>query len=170
MVLSLGGLGCATAISTSRDATVADPSMSDSTAVERANIALARLQPYYPDPICVHVVHCQKPSAYSSNDGTICLSSGLITLLGDDEIAAVIAHELGHLTQSDESPSHMRFSLAGPITDVEQRADAEAVMLMRRGGIPMAALARVLEKVRDARQTPAQLRDALTTRIALLPH
>ena len=84
-------------------------------------------------------------------------------------MAAALAHELGHLTQTDASPNGMRFSLAGPMRDIEQRADAEALVLLDRGGVPVKAMARVLEKLRTSRATSDETRYALAARIALLP-
>ncbi|HWE00927.1 MAG TPA: M48 family metalloprotease [Tepidisphaeraceae bacterium] len=139
-------------------------------AAERAVVALGRLRPVYSGQAAVHVSPSIIPTACSWSDGTICLSTGLLRILDDDEIAAAIAHELGHLTGGPgDRPQQTHALGGGSYEDREQQADAIAVVILRRSGISPTVLARVLTIVRDAPQTRAELRPAITQRIALLP-
>jgi predicted Zn-dependent protease len=92
----------------------------------------------------------------------------LVRLLDDDELSAVIAHELGHLAHAQNEPLQ-RFALGGARTDDERRADSVGIILLLTSGIPPESLAHALEKVRGAPQTPADLQRAMANRIALLP-
>jgi hypothetical protein len=167
LVLPLAGLGCAPAQKTAGGVYTEAPIHREWTALDRAEAALGRLRPSYQGPIFIRLSDCRDPAAYSWSDGTICLTQGLLCLLNDDEISAVIAHELGHLTHVEGGC--MGFALGGPRTADEQEADAVGIMLLRTSGIPPGSLAHALAKVRDVPQTPAVLRRALTARIALLP-
>ena len=170
-VLSLCGLGCAAGNNGGGLGLARAPGAQASEraiAANRATAALQRLGNAYQGPACVRVSDSEKPAAFSWSDGTICLTKGLIRLLDDDEISAVLAHELGHLAHAD-SADQTRFSLGGTRTEDEQRADAVGIMLLRASGIAPTSLARALAKVRDARQTEPELKEAITARIALLP-
>jgi Zn-dependent protease with chaperone function len=114
-----------------------------------------------------------RPCAYAWPDGTLFVTRGLLDLLDDDELAAALAHEMGHLSVgpatgyaalADEADAEP----AAGTADVETTADAAGCDLLRASGLSLAALARALAKVRDAPQTPAACRPALSRRIRRL--
>ncbi len=88
--------------------------------------------------------------AYAWPDGSIFLTSALVEMLEPQEITAVLAHELGHL--SDHQIFGNASSLLGKAQhlDDESRADAFACDLLRRSGFAPHALASALQKVRAA--------------------
>jgi hypothetical protein len=134
----------------------------------RAQAALDRLRPSYSGPAKVYLMASDSPAAYSWPNGTICLTRGLVCLLNDDEICAVIAHELGHLAHAQGGCQG--FALGGPRTADEQRADAVGIMLLRTSGVAPSSLGHALSKVRDASGASDDLRRAMTVRIAALPN
>ncbi|HET6247502.1 MAG TPA: M48 family metalloprotease [Tepidisphaeraceae bacterium] len=162
-------VGCAPDVGNSPTTNPARPITPYGLTARRASLALARLQPFFPGVVQLRVVRSPTLGAYSEPGGRIFLTTGLAELLDDDEIAAALAHEMGHLTQTDASPNGMRFSLGGPMRDIEQRADAEALVLLDRGGVPVRAMAHTLQKLHDSRAVSNETRYALAARIALLP-
>jgi hypothetical protein len=135
---------------------------------DRATMALLRLRPAFSGNANVYVSPSIIPTAFSWNDGTIYLSSGLLRILDDDEVTAAVAHELGHLVLGAGALAGQAHALNGSHEDAEQAADAVAIDILRRSGVPPASLGRVLAIVRDAPQTRAELRAAITRRIDLL--
>jgi predicted Zn-dependent protease len=88
-----------------------------------------------------------EPGAWAWPKGPIQVSRTLVDLVDDDELAAAIAHELGHL--------HGDGSLRGPLAalegsrnpDVEARADEVGCQLLTRRGVPPAAIVSLLERL-----------------------
>jgi Zn-dependent protease with chaperone function len=117
----------------------------------------------------IGVLDCDAVAAYAWPDGSIFVSRALVELLDDDELTAAIAHEVGHLT----SDGHVRsaVSLSGSShrvkrwDDVELRADAAGVDLLRRSGLPPQAMNRMLAKVRDSGHLSPARAQALLRRI-----
>jgi Zn-dependent protease with chaperone function len=139
-------------------------------ASNRAATAFDRVRPAFSGSVALRlqVFQSPRPAAYCWSSGTIYLSNALIQSLTDDEVAAAIAHEMGHLVPRGFGNPGERFALEGVVMDEEQRADAIAVNILKKFGIAPTALVRVLEKMRDAPQTPIDLCPALQRRIALL--
>lgn len=107
-----------------------------------------------------------RPAAWSWGDGRIVVTNGLVDLLSDDELAAVLAHELGHIYLAHPStPGKAPFALRGNGIEEERLADAAAVRLLRQVSIPPAALRSALTLVRDSPLTPHALKEGLTERI-----
>ena len=75
------------------------------------------------------------------------MTRGLIDLLNDEELAAALAHEIGHLLADGHLPG--RFSLHGTsgAEDVEVRADALGSRLLAEAGVPAESMKRMLEKL-----------------------
>src|SRR5947209_7009762 len=75
----------------------------------------------------VRVLASNRPCAYAWPDGDIFVTRGLVSLLGEDELAAVLAHEMGHLLGGGRraTASGDPHALAGS-GDVEEQADAGA--------------------------------------------
>jgi predicted Zn-dependent protease len=83
------------------------------------------------------------------------VSRDLIDLLDDNELAAVIAHELAHL-RDDRYWTGPTASLdGGSDLDVESRADQVGCRILRIAGIEPAATVRLLDKVNVALGSPA---------------
>jgi Zn-dependent protease with chaperone function len=112
-------------------------------------------------------------NAFTLPDGSIVLLDDLITLLGDDQqIMAVMAHELGHVRGRDSLQLLLRSSAVGAFwtfyvgdissllaaapaavvqarysQDLEQQADDYAAALLLRNGMSPALLAAALDKL-----------------------
>lgn len=121
------------------------------------------------------------PNAMALPGGTIVVTDELVTLARDDrEILGVLAHEAGHvehrhsvrMVMQDSALTLLVASVVGDVTsllavapqtllsakysrDLEREADAYAVDVMRRNGMPPAALADMLERIDTAVRTPA---------------
>lgn len=135
----------------------------------RAGVALLRLRPAFAAPVSLRVAASDRLAAYSWDDGRIVVTRGLVDSLTDDELAAAIAHEMGHLCLARAGqPARPPFALRGNRGDDEHRADLEALRLLQSSGIPLAALARALGRVRDSPLTPGSLKEGLWLRIAAL--
>lgn len=118
------------------------------------------------------VAASDRPSAWSWADGTVCVSHGFIQRTSDDELAAVVAHELGHLCMArDGSDVSVRFGFRGDGSfDVEHQADRVAVQLLKDVRLSAGPLVRALSIVRDAPMTTPATRRDLDSRINLLQH
>lgn len=93
------------------------------------------------------------------------MTSGLLRLLNDDELAAALAHETGHMIADGHVQA--QFGLAGcrQNPDAESTADAIGVQLLVASGLPRNAMIRMLTKVRDAQDLGCPCRTALSARI-----
>lgn len=139
------------------------------TAQARATAALARLGPAFGARATVSIAATDRPAAYSWDDGRIVVTLGLIDVMTDDELAGVIAHELGHLCLARRGgAARAPFALRGTGSDVERLADQAGCQLLRASGIPSAALPEALARVRDSPLTPEYLKQGLSQRIAVL--
>ena len=127
--------------------------------------------------VSVHVADSPAVGAYAWPDGRVVLTRGLVERLDDDELAAAVAHEIGHLL----ADGHVRTvaALTGDAqratttkaesnADEESRADAAAVRLLRRAGRPPEAMARALTKVAGSGGLSRPTRERLAKRIRLL--
>ncbi len=99
--------------------------------------------------------------AYAWPDGNVFVTRGLMDLLGDGEVAAAVAHEMGHLLDDGRLP--MVRTLEGS-SDGEARADWIGCRLLR----DRRAMLSMLEKVRSAPALKASLREAMDKRIKRL--
>ena len=118
----------------------------------------------------VRVLDSDAVTAYGWRDGTIFLTRRLIDLMQDDELAAAIAHELGHLLA--DGHVHSVTSLRGcdheENLETEHRADLIGAQLLRKSSISPAAMTRMLQKVRDQQDVSTACRRAIATRVELL--
>ena len=81
-------------------------------------------------------------------DGRVRVSRALVDLLDDDELAAVLAHELGHLLDRGDLPAPPAALLGGAGgDDPELRADRIGCRLLADRGTNTDAMARMLTKV-----------------------
>ena len=103
--------------------------------------------------------------AWAWPDGRIEVSRKLVDQLDADELAAALAHELGHLI--DRGHLHaVPNALAGEPGDLERRADRIGCTVLRNAGVPVDAMPRMLGKVAVATRDPD---GALAARVAALP-
>jgi hypothetical protein len=98
----------------------------------------------------------REAGAWAWPGGPVRVSDALVDLVDDDELAAAIAHELGHL-QDDGTWSGPRAVLGA---DGEARADELGCRLLASRGIPAAATVSLLEKLGPS------VRGGLSERIA----
>lgn len=123
----------------------------------RADAALSRLtDASHGNGLRIATLAGQSPVAYAWPDGSIFVSRGLLALLDDEELTAAIAHEVGHLMSDGHFRSAAslggrpaaRPAIAG--RDIESRADAAGVELLRRRGLAPQSMQRMLVKVRSS--------------------
>ena len=120
--------------------------------------------------VSIQVLASDDVCAYGWPDGRLFITRALVDLLtDDDELAAAVAHELGHLLSDGHVRGAVALRGAHEDSDAECRADAIGAELLRARGLPPQAMSHMLEKVRDAAPhlTP-EGRDLLTRRIRLL--
>jgi predicted Zn-dependent protease len=115
--------------------------------------------------INIQVFNSPVLAAYSWPDGKIFLSRGLMDQLDDQELSAAVAHEMGHLL--GVGAIHSIASLRGDLAklDVEKRADAIGVELLKSRGIGAGAMVRMLTKVECSSSLPVECRAAIHSRI-----
>ncbi len=89
-----------------------------------------------------------EPGAWAWPDGRIEVSRTLVDSLDDQELAAALAHELGHLLDGGHLPA-VPHALAGG-GDIERRADRVGCGVLLRHGVPGDAMPRMLAKVAAA--------------------
>lgn len=135
----------------------------------RANDALARLAVAGRSAIAVRVLSNDSMGAWTFADGSIFVTRGLARSLNDDELAAVLAHETGHLQAAGQlmSPGMAFDGTAGP-GRCEERADDAGIALLKLRGIPEESLVTALQKVRDSRSISPWGRAAIDLRIRRL--
>lgn len=135
----------------------------------RADLALARLAVRAHPVVSVRVLCNDSMGAWTFADGSIFVTRGLAQSLTDDELAAVLAHETGHLQDAGRlaSPGVAFDGTTSPV-DCEQRADEAGVALLNLRGIPKQSLVTALQKVRDSRSISPWVRAAIEVRIRRL--
>ena len=101
--------------------------------------------------------------------GDVYLTAGLVDAATEDEIAATIAHEMGHLVKAQGATHSEAAGLNGNGTSlsVEQRADAAGIAVLQRTSRPPAALLSLLTKV-HATSASADSKEEIQKRIDLL--
>ena len=116
----------------------------------------------------VYALNSDSVGAYSWPNGNIFVTRGLVDLLNDQELAAAIAHEMGHLL--NDGHLHAVASLRGCCVspDAEVRADATGMELLRSRGISATSMVTMLQKVRASLPASSSCRDAIKARIELL--
>lgn len=139
-------------------------------AIERATqIGTALARETFRGRISVFVLNTQSVGGFAWPDGRIYVTRGLVDLATDDELAAAIAHEMGHLL-ADRGPPAL-VALAGRSAcdaGCEERADAMGCLLLRVKGRPPASMATLLRKVEASPQTDPRLRPLIERRIKRL--
>src|SRR5262249_48863309 len=106
--------------------------------------------------------------AFSWPSGRVFVTRGLMDHLDDQELSAVIAHELGHLLTDGQLQTVASLKGCCSDPDAEVRADAAGVALLRTQGISVEPMIRMLGKVERYGSLPTACRLAMDHRIALL--
>jgi Zn-dependent protease with chaperone function len=174
MLLTLfGSVGCATRTTTVDNWVTTQGGLStDSDRQTRVNrVASPMASACRGNPVRVRVLSNDAIAAYGWRGGSVFVTRGLVDLLDDEELAAAVAHELGHLLDDGGKVTTVT-GLSGhdgtAALDVESRADRIGVDLLTRHNIAPEAMTRMLTKVRRAAAIPADGREALGRRIELL--
>jgi predicted Zn-dependent protease len=125
-------------------------------------------------PVRTAVIATDRVAAYSFPDGSVYLTRGLVDRATDEEVAAAISHELGHLLSNGYL--HGIAALGGEqsvggtskgAVDAERKADEIGCALLAEYGIPPDAMITMLKKVAAA-QAPGACCDDLCRRIGAL--
>lgn len=116
----------------------------------------------------VQVLDSSTVGAYGWPNGNLFVTRGLVDLLSDQELAAAIAHEMGHLL--NDGHLHTVVSLRGCCVspDVEARADSIGVRLLAGHAIGREAMISMLNKVRLSSGVPSLCQQRIGQRIELL--
>ncbi len=139
--------------------------------VERVSLPLLQSVQSTSRKIRLHVIACESLTAYAWPSGEIYVSRGLVAALSDEELAAAVAHEMGHLVGDGHVCAVV--ALDGQANDHahdhERQADATGCRIMSQSGLPPVAMSRMLQKVHDAQPAGSPLRSHLQARINALP-
>ena len=162
------------------DKTVFRASKSSPETRARVEAAFLRLAAFHPDlPLHLELRACGTPNAFALPDGTVVVTDELLALAeDDDELAAVIAHEIGHVRHRHGLRAVLEhssvaiivgvvlgdvgsisgavaalpvlYSQAGYSRSHEAEADEFAVTLMRSAGVSPHHFATILRKLEKA--------------------
>ncbi len=118
--------------------------------------------------LTIEVLDSNALDAHIWPKGSVYLTRGLIDNMDDEELAAAVAHEVGHLL-NDQSGQALA-SLAGQtiVCNEESYADLLGCRLLERQGIDGRAMIRLLQKVERCEQLSASRRVQMAKRIDLL--
>lgn len=116
----------------------------------------------------IQVLNTDAVSAFSWRNGRVYITRGLIDRLDNAELAAVIAHELGHLLSDGQLQTIASLKGCCIDPDREVRADAAGVALLRMQGLSADTMIHMLRKVEKYGSLPPNCRLAMEHRIALL--
>jgi Zn-dependent protease with chaperone function len=116
----------------------------------------------------IGVLDSAAAAAYAWPSGQIFLTRQLVTDLDDDQLAAAIAHEVGHLVEGGHLESRASSGALVGIGDAERRADRFAASVLEDRGISREAMVAMLERVRSRAGSQTGLGKALSRRIAEL--
>jgi Zn-dependent protease with chaperone function len=120
--------------------------------------------------IRVQVLATNAVSAFSWRNGRVFITRGLMNHLDDQELAAVIAHELGHLLSDGQLQTVASLRGYSDDPDREVRADAAGVGLLKMAGLPPQPMISMLKKVEKYGSLPVTCQSAMDRRIAILSH
>lgn len=120
--------------------------------------------------LLIEVLDCDRPLAYAWPNGRLFVTRGLIETLTADELAAAIAHEIGHLLSEPAPITDVALAGtgAGHQDPVEAAADQAGRKLLAESGIDDSAMLAMLHKVAGHSRTPPTTRLAMLQRAQLL--
>lgn len=116
--------------------------------------------------VIVRVLDSDAVTAYAWPGGEIYVTRGLLERMDDAEVAAAVAHEIGHLLNDGHLKRPVGLKGCGALEDEEAAADQTGVELLKRCGMEGAAMRRMLEIV--ARHSGASCRADLFKRLEQL--
>jgi predicted Zn-dependent protease len=120
----------------------------DSARQQRLERVARPLLAAYGRGVTLHVLASDHACAYAWPGGDVFVTRRLTEILDDNELAAAVAHELGHLMSDPRKPSAAAATLAPAADDDQERqADARGAALLKRAGLPAAAMTQMLESV-----------------------
>jgi predicted Zn-dependent protease len=131
----------------------------------RADAALALVRSSGQNRIRVRVLDCPLIGAYGWPDGSLFVTKGLVQLLNEGELAAALAHEMGHLLDDGHLSTWVSLRGCCLSPDAEVRADAIGVRLLSERGIGSGAMLSMLKKVAAVSAIPSACRSAIGHRI-----
>jgi Zn-dependent protease with chaperone function len=128
--------------------------------------------------VCIAVLETEKVGAFGWPNGHIFVTRGLVDRLNNAELAAAIAHELGHLLDSGRLRMIGKDSESSKTVDSsdsdrhdpdrEVRADAAGLQLLRADNIPPQSMLSMLRKVETCGALTPSGRLAVDRRLQLL--
>ncbi|MEO0514233.1 MAG: M48 family metalloprotease [Planctomycetota bacterium] len=137
----------------------------------QAQALLAELQPHVGEGCRltprVHVLTSPRLTAFAAAPRDVFVSEGLLESCSRDEVRAAIAHELGHLVESETGVVSSLLGEPG-MQCPEARADHFAVALLIDSGHDPAALGSLLSRLIEHPGTNPAVHHHLTTRHGLL--
>lgn len=120
-------------------------------------------------PIKLIVMDRDMLRAFSFPSGEVIVARGLLASMSDDEVTAVVAHEIGHLLSDGHTSAPRALTGRPQGGDKESDADAASVKLLQAMNLPATSMRTALEKVLASVPADSAMRPALAARIARLP-
>jgi len=168
-ILPLAGLGCTARSSSTIDLWVVQAGglVNDARQQRIEQIAKPLVACCHGRNLTIAVFASDQLCAYAWPSGHLFVSRGLVDRLTDAELAAAIAHELGHLLCDGYIQGPVSLCGPGVPSEREIRADAAGLALLHAAGLPMQPMVSMLAKV-AASVDSTQSRAAMQQRIQLL--
>ena len=116
----------------------------------------------------LRVLDADAVGAYAWAGGRVYVTRGLLALLDDDELAAAVAHEVGHLLDAGHLRAVHALDGCARHSDRETRADMLGTQLLEAAAYPRQAMVNMLQKVQAAQHADSQCHQALSKRIDTL--
>jgi predicted Zn-dependent protease len=116
----------------------------------------------------VQVLDSGELCAYAWPGGEVYLTRGLVELLDDAEIAAAVAHEMGHLLHDGHARNVASLRGRDSRIDMESQADLLGVELLRSKEIPPDGMIRMLNKLLHWGRLSPESQRAVRRRIEIL--
>lgn len=101
------------------------------------------------EPVALRVLDNPSPTAFATPPNDIFLTTGLIDVVGEADLAAVISHELGHLAERHHTSIYQSLDGRHSALEEEARADAVGLLILEESGEDPAVMLEVMCKVRD---------------------
>ncbi len=114
---------------------------------QRALSALARLRAAQDSRLAIYVLRTERVAAYAWSQGAVFVSCGLLDVMDDDELVAVVAHEMGHLLADGHMEHPSALAGASALLDAESRADQLGCLLLSASDMDPSLMLRMLRKL-----------------------
>lgn len=116
-------------------------------------------------PIRLIVMDRDALAAYSFPSGEVIVTRGLVAAMNDDELTAVVGHEVGHLLSDGHTAAPTALTGRRTATDREHAADDAAVRLLTALSLPAESMRSALQKVHASLPADSPTRASLARRI-----